>query len=71
VILAINNYPEGQETPEIEFFRDLGVRVAPTPTMRRPEEAACFSARITEVRPANTENLLLFDVDCQFPNSMM
>jgi hypothetical protein len=69
VILAINNYPEGQEPPEIEFFRGLGIQVAPTPSVARPEEAVCFSARMTGIRPANSDYLLLFDADCRIPNA--
>jgi hypothetical protein len=69
VILAINNYPEGQEPAEIEFFRSMGLVVEPTPSVRRPEEAVCFSARMTGVRAASTEYLLLFDADCQIPNA--
>jgi hypothetical protein len=69
VILAINNYPEGEEPPEIELFRSMGILVQPTPSVRRPEEAVCFSARMTGVRAANTDHLLLFDADCQIPNA--
>ena len=69
VILAINNYPEGQEPAEIEFFRSMGVLVEPTPSVRRPEEAVCFSARMTGVSAASTDYLLLFDADCRIPNS--
>lgn len=69
VILAINNFPEGQEPPEIGLFRDMGILVAPTPSVRRPDEAVCFSARMTGIRPANSEHLLLFDADCRIPNS--
>ena len=69
VILAINNYPEGEEPAEIEFFRSMGVVVEPTPSVRRPEEAVCFSARMTGVRAAQTDYLLLFDADCRIPNS--
>ena len=69
VILAINNFPEGQEPLEIEVFREMGILVAATPSVRRPEEAVCFSARMTGVLPANSENLLLFDADCRIPNS--
>ena len=69
VILAINNYPEGQEPAEIELFRSMGVLVEPTPSVRRPEEAVCFSARMTGVRAASTDYLLLFDADCRIPNA--
>ena len=69
VILAINNYPEGEEPAEIEFFRSMGVVVEPTPSVRRPEEAVCFSARMTGVRAARTDYLLLFDADCRIPNA--
>jgi hypothetical protein len=69
VILAINNFPEGQEPPEIELFRDMGILVAPTPSVRRPDEAVCFSARMTGIRLANTNYLLLFDADCRIPNA--
>jgi hypothetical protein len=69
VILAINNYPDGQEPPEIEIFRDMGLLVAPTPSVRRPSEAVCFSARMTGVRAASTDYLLLFDADCRIPNA--
>lgn len=68
VILAINNYPEEQEPPEIKLFRDMGILVAATPSVRRPEEAVCFSARLTGIRPANSNYLLLFDADCRIPN---
>lgn len=69
VILAINNYPEGQEPSEIELFRSMGIVVEPTPSVRRPEEAVCFSARMTGVRAAGTDYLLLFDADCRIPNA--
>lgn len=68
VILAINNYPEGQEPEEIGLFRSMGLLVEPTPSVRRPDEAVCFSARMTGIRAANTDNLLLFDADCRIPN---
>src|SRR5262247_1685008 len=64
VILAINNFPEGNEPEEIELFRSMGLLVEPTPSVRRPDEAVCFSARMTGVRAANSEYLLLFDADC-------
>ena len=69
VILAINNYPEGNEPEEIKFFHSMGVLVKPTPNVRRPDEAICFSARMTGVKVANTECLLLFDADCRIPNA--
>jgi hypothetical protein len=69
VILAINNYPEGKEPPEIEFFRSMGILVQPTPSVRRPDEAVCFSARMTGIHAANTDHLLLFDADCRIPNA--
>jgi hypothetical protein len=69
VILAINNYQTGREPPEIEFFRNMGIMVVPTPSVVRPDEAVCFSARLTGIRPANSEHLLLFDADCRIPNS--
>jgi hypothetical protein len=69
VILAINNYPENQEPPEAEIFRSMGIFVELTPSVRRPEEAVCFSARMSGVRAAHTDHLLLFDADCHIPNS--
>jgi len=69
VILAINNFPEGNEPAEVEFFRSMGVSVQPTPSVRRPDEAVCFSARMTGIKAANTECLLLFDADCRIPNA--
>lgn len=69
VILAINNFPEGQEPKEIEHFREMGILVVPTPSVVRPDEAVCFSARLTGIRPANTDYILLFDADCRIPNS--
>jgi hypothetical protein len=69
VILAINNYPEGAEPAEIELFRSMGIVVEATPSVRRPEEAVCFSARMTGIRAASTDYLLLFDADCRIPNS--
>lgn len=69
VILAINNYQTGHEPPEIESFRNMGIMVVPTPSVVRPDEAVCFSARLTGIRPANSEHLLLFDADCRIPNS--
>ncbi len=69
VILAINNYPAGHEPPETELFRDMGMVIAATPSVARPDEAVCFSARLTGVRPANSEYLLLFDADCRIPNA--
>jgi hypothetical protein len=69
IILAINNYQTGREPPEIEFFRNMGIMVVPTPSVVRPDEAVCFSARLTGIRPANSEHLLLFDADCRIPNS--
>lgn len=69
VILAINNYPEGEEPDEIELFRSMGIVVEATPSVRRPDEAVCFSARMTGVRAASTDYLLLFDADCRIPNA--
>lgn len=69
MILAINNFPEGQEPPEVEIFRQMGILVAPTPSVARPSEAVCFSARMTGIRPANTDYILLFDADCRIPNA--
>jgi hypothetical protein len=69
VILAINNYPEDKEPPEIDLFRSMGILVQPTPSVRRPDEAVCFSARMTGIRAANTDHLLLFDADCRIPNA--
>jgi hypothetical protein len=69
VVLAINNYPEDKLPPEIELFRSMGIVVAPTPSVRRPDEAVCFSARMTGVHAAHSDSLLLFDADCRIPNS--
>jgi hypothetical protein len=69
VILAINNYPDGQEPPEIELFREMGLVVAATPSVRRPDEAVCFSARLTGIRPASSDYIILFDADCRIPDS--
>ena len=69
MILAINNYPERAEPAEIEMFRSMGIVVEPTPSVRRPDEAVCFSARMTGVRDASTDYLLLFDADCRIPNA--
>ena len=69
VILALNNFPPGQEPDEIELFRSMGILVNPTPSVRRPEEAVCFSARMTGILAANTDYLLLFDADCRIPNA--
>lgn len=69
IILAINNYPEENMPTEVELFRSMGVLVEATPSVRRPEEAVCFSARMTGVRAANTDYLILFDADCRIPNS--
>ena len=68
VLLAVNNYPENLEPPEVEMYRSMGIRVSATPSVRRPDEAICFSARMTGVRAANTDHLLLFDADCRIPN---
>ena len=68
VILAINNYPEDNVPPEIELFQSMGIVVAPTPSVRRADEAVCFSARMTGVHAAHTNYLLLFDADCRIPN---
>jgi len=67
VILAVNNYPADEVPQEIEVFRSMGVMVAATPSVRRPEEAVCFSARMTGVQAAHTDFLLLFDADCRIP----
>jgi hypothetical protein len=69
VILAINNYPEGEEPAEVEFFRSMGIFVESTPSVRRPDEAVCFSARMTGIRAASTDHLLLFDADCRIPDA--
>jgi len=69
IILAINNYPEENVPAEVELFRSMGVLVEATPSVRRPEEAVCFSARMTGVRAATSDYLLLFDADCRIPNS--
>ena len=69
IILAINNFPEGKEPSEIELFRSIGILVEPSPSVRRPEEAVCFSARMTGVKSTHTDYLLLFDADCRIPNA--
>lgn len=69
VVLALNNYPEGNEPEEVEFFRSMGLVVNPVPSVRRPEEAVCFSARMTGIQAASTDYLLLFDSDCRIPDS--
>lgn len=69
IILAINNYPEGEEPPEIKQFEDMGIIVAGVPSVRRPDEAVCFSARMTGLPPANTDYMILFDADCRIRNS--
>lgn len=68
VILAINNFPEDSMPAEVDLFRSMGLLVEPTPSVRRPEEAVCFSARMTGVHAAHTDYLLLFDADCRIPN---
>lgn len=68
VVLALNNYPEGEEPAAVDLFRSMEIVVEPTPDVRRPEEAVCFSARMTGIRAANTDRLLLFDSDCRIPD---
>ena len=69
VVLAVNNYPEESVPEEIELFRSMGIGVAATPSVRRPDEAVCFSARMSGVHAAQTDYLLLFDADCRIPNA--
>jgi hypothetical protein len=68
-ILAVNNYPEEAVPEEIELFRSMGIVVAATPSVRRPDEAVCFSARMSGIRAVRTDYLLLFDADCRIPNA--
>jgi len=67
-ILVVNNFPEGQEPPEVEEFRRLGLVVVAIPDVRRPGEAVGFSARIPGLRAATAKHAVLFDADCRVPN---
>jgi hypothetical protein len=69
IILAINNYPQGEAPPEIQEFQDMGIIVEATPDVSCPDEAVCFSARMTGLKPANTDYMILFDADCRIRNS--
>lgn len=67
-ILVVNNFPPGQEPPEVEEFRRFGLVVVAIPDLRRPGEAIGFSARIPGLRAATAEHAVLFDADCRVPN---
>ncbi len=69
VVLAINNYPEHQEPPEVQLFRSMGIVVESIPSVRRADEMICFSARMSGIRAARTDYVLTFDADCHLPNS--
>jgi hypothetical protein len=69
MILVINNYPPGEEPPEIEQFQNMGIEVLSEPNMRIVGEAIGFTARFCGVRVANTEYVILFDADCRIPNA--
>lgn len=68
VILVINNYSPSEPPAGIENYGRLGLRVISIPNVRRPGEAAGFTARIPGVRAACSENAILFDADCRVPN---
>jgi hypothetical protein len=69
IVLVINNYPPDQPPDEIETFRQMGINIVASPSVRKPGEAVGFTARIVGVREANTESALLFDADCRIPNA--
>jgi hypothetical protein len=69
VVTVVNNYPEGQEPPEVRELRGLGCRVVAEPSLRVPGEAPGLSARIRGVREASAEKIVLFDADCRIPNA--
>jgi hypothetical protein len=68
-ILVVNNFPDGQEPPEVEELRRLGLVVLAIPDVRRPGEAVGFSARIPGLRAASAECAVLFDADCRVPHA--
>lgn len=68
LILVINNYPPDEPPLEIDAYSRLGLKIVSLPCVRRPGEAVGFSARIPGVRIASSENVILFDADCQVTN---
>lgn len=68
IVLVINNYPAERPPRQIDLYRRLGLRSLGIPNVRRPGEAAGFSARIPGVRAARSENVILFDADCRIPD---
>ena len=67
VVLVVNNFREDSPPAEIETLRALGATVLAVPNVRKPGEAAGFSARIPGVRAARSEPVMLFDADCRIP----
>jgi len=65
----VNNYDKDAVPAEIELFRSMGIVVAATPSVRRPDEMVCFSARMTGVNAARTDYVLSFDADCRIPDA--
>ena len=68
VILVINNYPSDHPPPEIDQFRDLGIRVVAAPSARRPGEVVIISARALGVQAAKSDVTIHFDADCRVPD---
>ena len=63
IILVINNFPADNPPPEIEEFRNQGVRVVAAPSARRPGEVVILSARALGVRAAEASVTVHFDAD--------
>jgi len=69
LIFVVNNYPEDDPpTDIIRKYEELGIRVVSIPNVRRPGQAAGFTARIPGIREARSDFVILFDADVQIPN---
>jgi hypothetical protein len=64
IVIVVNNY-EPEEPPDVQRHKNLGVKVLTIPNVRRKGEVVSFTARIPGIREAGSDNLLLFDADCQ------
>jgi len=67
VILVVNNYPEDDPPEALGIYRDLGVRAMAVPSVWRPGEAVCFTARIPGIRAAASDTIVLLDADTRIP----
>lgn len=68
IILVINNYPADNSPEEISKYQQLGFGVLGVPKVKHTGGVA-LAARIPGIEAAQSEIILLFDVDCRIYSS--